>query len=75
MAIPQVKNGCGLHLAVRADGASLRVIVQVLLSIAPMGLQMQPDKSRLEVLIHSAQASVIKRGINIPAVLEHGPRS
>ena len=54
LTVPEVKDGGSLHLAVRAGGASQRVIVLILLCITPMGLQMKPDKSRLEVLIYSA---------------------
>jgi hypothetical protein len=75
MAFPQVKDGGSLHLAVRAYGSPLRVIVPLLLSITPVGLQMQPDERRPEALVNSAKASVIKRSINVPTMAKHGPGS
>ena len=54
MTFPEVEDGGGLHFAVRANGASLRVIELVLLRITPMGLQLKPEESRLDVLVYSA---------------------
>jgi len=75
LAFPQVKDGGSLHLAVRADGTPLSVIVPLLLSITPVGLHVQSDKGRPEAFIDLAQTSVIERSIDVPTVAEHGPRS
>ena len=71
---PEMEDRRGLHLAVRANGTSLRVIVSVLLHVTPVGLQLKSQKPWLEIIINLAETSVVERSIYNSTVFVHGPR-
>ena len=73
-ALPEMKDGRGLHLAVRAYGTSLRVIEPILLRITPVGLQLKSEEPRLETFLNLAEASVVERSIDDPTMFVHRSR-